>query len=73
MRFAVQSLLWSLEFGIQINPEHNTITIKNLAQSEVQYLNIVNLTFNFHVKTSHFLSIQNLQSSGFAIIAFSLI
>ena len=32
-RFAVQTLLWSLEFVIQINFEHNTIAVSNLAQS----------------------------------------
>ena len=32
-RFAVQTLLWSLEFVIQINPQHNTITVWNLVQS----------------------------------------
>ena len=32
-RFAVQTLLWSLEFVIQINLEHDTITVLNLARS----------------------------------------
>ena len=32
-RFAVQTLLWSLGFVIQINFEHNTIAVSNLAQS----------------------------------------
>ena len=32
-RFAVQTLLWSLEFVIQINLEHDTIATSNLARS----------------------------------------
>ena len=32
-RFTVQTLLWSLEFGIQINLEHDTIAVWNLARS----------------------------------------
>ena len=32
-RLAVQTLLWSLEFVIQINLEHNTIAVWNLARS----------------------------------------
>ena len=32
-RFAVQTLLWSLELVIQINFEHDTITVWKLAQS----------------------------------------
>ena len=32
-RFAVQILLWSLEFTIQINLEHGTITVWNVARS----------------------------------------
>ena len=31
--FAVQTLLWSLEFVIQINLEHDTIAVWNLARS----------------------------------------
>ena len=33
MGFAVQTLLWSLEFVIQINLEHNTVAVWNLARS----------------------------------------
>ena len=33
MRFAVQTLLWSLEFVIQVNFEHETIAVWNLARS----------------------------------------
>ena len=32
-RFAVQTLLWSMEFVIQINLEHYTIAVWNLARS----------------------------------------
>ena len=31
-RFAIQTLLWSLEFVIQINIEHDTITVWNVAR-----------------------------------------
>ena len=32
-KFAVQTLLWSLEFVIETNPEHDTIAVSNLARS----------------------------------------
>ena len=33
--FAVQTLLWSLEFVIQVNFEHDIIAIWNLARSSI--------------------------------------
>ena len=40
--------------------------------SKLKYLNIISVTFNFHVKTSRLSSLKNLQSIGFAIIVFSV-
>ena len=43
-RFPVQTLLWSLEFVIQINLEHDTIASLKLG-SKLKYLNIMDFLF----------------------------
>ena len=51
-RFAVQTLLWSLEFVIQINLEHNTIAVWNLGRRwSISCINMLSLKFgHLHLK-----------------------
>ena len=71
-RFAVQTLLWSLEFMVQINLEHDIIAVWNLARS----WSISNQRFKYQKfrKTSQrwmYLT-QQFQNFGFQWILFQI-
>ena len=66
-RFAVQSLLWLLQFVIKINLEHDTIAVWNLVRSW-SISTLTSSTFNFLKNLfSHIFSYKVLQRLYFAL------